>query len=179
MAMSALQTFLFLLLLGVLLVAYFMWRRARSLWGSVGLPQGNIVSMDTTDWGRSDPLYAPRFRLAGKPDYLVRVGQRMIPVEVKPNRRASQPYESDVLQLMAYCLLVEESFGHRPDYGLLRYQERTFRLPYDARLRSLVLDTVAQMRRDLLRRDVHPNHADPSRCDRCGYAEDCGQRVIE
>ena len=175
--MSALQTFLFLVLLGVLLLAYFMWRRARSLWGSVGLPQGDIVSMDTTDWERSDPLYAPRFRLAGKPDYLVRVGQRLIPVEVKPNRRASQPYDSDVLQLMAYCLLVEESFGHRPDYGLLRYQAHTFRLPYDARLRSLVLDTAAQMRRDLVRRDVHPNHADPSRCHFCGYAESCGQRV--
>jgi CRISPR-associated exonuclease Cas4 len=175
--MSAPQVFLLLLLLGILWLAYLLWRRARSLWGSAGLPTGEVVSMDTSAWERSDPLYAPRFHLAGKPDYLVRVGRQLVPVEVKPGRHAAQPYDADVLQLMAYCLLVEETSGEPPAYGLLRYQEHTFRLPYGARLRRLVLDTVAQMRRDLSRRDVHPNHADPVRCRFCGYAQDCGQRV--
>jgi CRISPR-associated exonuclease Cas4 len=175
--MNALPMALLLFLLGVLLLAYLLWRRARSLWGSVGLPQGDIVSMDTTGWERSEPLYASRVRLAGKPDYLVHVGRNLVPVEVKPGRHATQPYDSDVLQLMAYCLLVEETSGRRPDYGLLRYQEHTFRLPYDARRRRLVLDTMTSMRRDLLCRDVHPSHEDALRCRFCGYAQDCGQRV--
>jgi len=177
--MSPLEGVLAILLGGALLLAYLLWHRARLLWRSVGLPKGEIVSMDTMDWQRSDPLYAPRLRLAGKPDYVVRVGPSLVPVEVKPGRRASQPYESDVLQLMAYCLLVEETSGRRPDYGLLCYKTHTFRLAYDGRLRGLVLDTVDQMRRDLLRHDVHPNHADPSRCRFCGYAQDCGQRLVE
>jgi CRISPR-associated exonuclease Cas4 len=177
--MSSLEVVLLLLLCGVLFLAYILWRRARSLRRSAGLPEGQIVSMDTTDWERSGPLYAPRLRLAGKPDYLVRVGHNLVPVEVKPGRQASQPYESDVLQLMAYCLLVEETSGHRPDYGLLRYKTQTFRLAYDARSREIVLDTMARMRSDLLRHDVHPNHSEAARCRYCGYAEDCGQRIGE
>ena len=177
--MSPLQIFLVIFFCVALLVAFLLWRRARSLWGSVGLPPGQVVSMDTTNWERSDPLYAPRLRLTGKPDYLVRSGRSLIPVEVKPGRHASQPYDSDVLQLMAYCLLVEETTGRRPDYGLLRYQTETFRLAYDSRSRGLVLDAIAYMRRDLSRRDVHPNHTDPVRCRFCGYAQDCGQRVEE
>ena len=34
------------------------------------------------------------------------------------------------MQLAAYCLLVEETIGAAPPYGLLRYAERTFRLDY-------------------------------------------------
>ncbi len=175
--MSPLQLVLLVLLCAILLLAYLLWQRARSTWGSAGLPQGQIVSMDTTDWQRSGPLYAPRLGLAGKPDYLVRVGRSLIPVEVKPGRHASRPYESDILQLMAYCLLVEETSGQRPDYGLLRYKTHTFRLAYDERLRGLVLGMLSQMRDDLLCRDVHPNHADPWRCHFCGYADQCGQQI--
>lgn len=175
--MNAREIVLSLLLCSVLLLAYLLWRRARSLWGSAGLPQGEIISMDTTEWERSGPLYAPRLRLAGKPDYLVRVGRSLIPVEIKPGRHAAQPYESDVLQLMAYCLLVEETSSQRPDYGLLRYKNHTFRLPYDDQARSLVLEQVTRMRADLSRHDVHPNHEDAMRCRYCGYAQDCGQRI--
>jgi len=175
--MSPLQLWLFLALLCTLLLTCLLWQRARSLHRVVGLPEGRIVSVDTTDWKRSDPLYSGRFRLTGKPDYLVRVGRRLIPVEVKPGRRAAAPYESDVLQLMTYCLLVEETSGHRPDYGLLRYAEHTFQLPYNARQRRLVLEMVVRMRQDLERRDVHPSHRDPLRCRFCGFAQDCAQRV--
>ena len=65
------------------------------------------------------PLYARRYGLTGKPDYLIERGGAQIPVEVKPGRRAQQPYDSDLMQLAAYCALVEETSGRAPPYGLL------------------------------------------------------------
>jgi len=53
---------------------------------------------------------------------------------VKPNRSSSQPYDSDVLQLAAYCLLVEEIYEQRPEHGLIRYKNQTFAVDYTPQL---------------------------------------------
>ena len=89
-----------------------------------------MIAQDTRGRALEKPLFARRIGLTGKPDYLLDVRGNTIPVEVKPRRRAPRPYESDLMQLAAYCLLVEETIGTAPPYGLLRYAERTApRLP--------------------------------------------------
>jgi CRISPR-associated exonuclease Cas4 len=67
----------------LILSVYFFWRsflqRKRS-----GLPGGRIIYADTSKWGRLEKsLYVPELGLAGKPDYLVEIGDELIPVEVK------------------------------------------------------------------------------------------------
>ena len=85
-----------------LLIAAFGVRR------STGVPWRRIASSDTIAWQRSDaPLIGRRSGLVGAPDYVVRVGRRLVPVEVKHGRRAQKPYASDIMQLAAYCLLIE------------------------------------------------------------------------
>jgi hypothetical protein len=50
--------------------------------------------------------------LTGKPDYILREGEELIPVEHKSRlMSAAGAYEGEILQLAAYCLLVEERFG--------------------------------------------------------------------
>lgn len=44
--------------------------------------------------------------------------------------------DSEVLQLAAYCLLVEETQGQRPAHGLTRYQNQTFAVDYTSHLRA-------------------------------------------
>ena len=44
-----------------------------------------------------------------------------IPVEVKTGRKPKAPFFSHVLQIGAYCLLSEETFGTKPTHGLIRY----------------------------------------------------------
>lgn len=165
--------FLLLLCLGALFL-----RRARRVRLGTGLPQGKIVVADTGSWRRcTEPLYAARYRLAGRPDYVVETGGHHIPVEVKPGRRAAAPYASDVLQLAAYCLLVEETW-ERPPCGLLRYAATTFQIPYTDALRAELLSLLADMRRQRSARHVAPNHQQPERCARCGYREVCGEALV-
>jgi CRISPR-associated exonuclease Cas4 len=154
------------------------------LWGwrqrqQSGVPEGKIIYSDTGAWRRNDrPLFSNRYRLTGKPDYLVRQGGEIIPVEVKSTQlRGRRPYASHVMQLAAYCLLVEDVLGVRPSHGILKYADVTLRIDYDEALRQALLATIQAMRRASGRRDIPRNHNDAIRCRYCGYRGACDQAL--
>ena len=128
---------------------------------------------DTGGKAPAKPLIARQLGLVGKPDYLLEVRGRLVPVEVKPGRRADRPYESDLMQLAAYCVLVEETSGEPPPYGLLRYAEHTFRLDYTSQIRAELLSILGEMRETLAEIDCQRTHDDPWRCASCGFFEQC------
>lgn len=162
-----------LLLAGVLLV----WgsRRLRS---RAGLPAGRVVYSDMRTWRECpEPLYAPSANLAGKPDYLVQRWNYVLPVEVKSSPAPAEPYPSHVMQLAAYCLLVQEEFGQRPPHGLIHYADRTFAVSYTPELEQELLDTIECMREDMRDGYADRNHDDPARCHACSYAAYCDQQL--
>jgi CRISPR-associated exonuclease Cas4 len=143
-----------------------------------GLPWAPIIA-DDAGAGRvlERPLVARRYGLSGKPDYIIERGGRQIPVEVKPGRHAPQPYDSDLMQLAAYCLLLEETSGHAPPYGILRYAENSFRLPYTPEVRAELLAILDEMRELLDAADADRSHNDSRRCAGCGFAEQCEESL--
>jgi CRISPR-associated exonuclease Cas4 len=167
-----------LILLGVALL---WWgRRTRA---ATGLPAGEVVYSDTGLWQEvQQPLLSRRYGLVGRPDYLVQIkeGRRSytVPVEVKSRKRPTQPLDGHVLQLGAYCLLVEDQTKTRPPYGLLRYADATLRIPFDDALRRSVLDGADAIRRARRAPDVLRQHEDPARCRGCGYAHACGEQAL-
>ena len=101
----------------------------------------------------------------------------MVPVEVKSGAAPEQPYESHVLQLAAYCLLVEEQEGRAPPHGILKYDDRAFEIDYTPALRAELLDALDAIRHDLHARNVDRSHDEPARCGGCGYRQRCEQRL--
>lgn len=147
-----------------------------------GLPEGAIIYSDTGK--RRDlvePLRSRRLKLAGKPDYLLERterGKRMvIPVEVKSARAPAAPHAGHALQVGAYCLLVEETMGVTPVYGLVRYADATLPVRFDAGLRAQVLEAMAGVRADRRAATVARSHEAPERCVRCGYRSACGEEL--
>ncbi|MGD2178939.1 MAG: Dna2/Cas4 domain-containing protein, partial [Anaerolineae bacterium] len=115
-----------------------------------GLPEGRLVYTDTGGWHRPErPLCSRRLQLTGKPDYLVESGDHVIPVEAKSGHAPKQPYASHVLQLTTYCLLVEEAYGQRPPYGIIKYADGSLEVDYEPGLEEELLRTVNRMRADL------------------------------
>jgi CRISPR-associated exonuclease Cas4 len=161
-----------LLLLALLVCVWGLRLRRRT-----GLPWAPVVYQDADGRVPEKPLIARRLGLVGKPDYLLDLRGQIIPVEVKPGRRAARPYESDLMQLAAYCVLVEETSGVAPPYGLLRYAERTFRLDYTELAREEVLAILDEMRADLDEPDCDRSHDDQRRCLNCGFFEQCDQAI--
>jgi len=152
---------------------------SRRAWSETRLPAGQIIYSDASRWQRAErPLFSRRHQLAGKPDYVVRQGRAIIPVEVKSSRAPTAgPREGHVLQLAAYCLLVEETEGARPAYGLIKYADQTFRVDNTLELTRTLLATLDAMRHDMGRGQSRPSHTDPARCRRCGVRASCEERL--
>lgn len=162
--------------LALLLLALVALIGALRLRAATGLPWAPVVYRDTNAQSPERPLVARRIGLVGKPDYLIERRGYLIPVEVKPGRNAARPYESDLMQLAAYCLLIEETTGVAPPYGLLRYADRTFRLSYTPRVREATLALIAEMRA-ALDNECDRSHDDPARCYGCGFFAMCDQAL--
>ena len=163
--------FFALLALGLLLL--WLARRGRA---HSGLPQGRLVYTDTGGWGRLErPLFSRELLLTGKPDYLVVDRADVIPVEVKSGPAPAQPYPSHILQLASYCLLVEECYGRRPPYGIIKYPDRAFEVDYTPELEDELLATLDRMRADLADGSAPRSHDEPRRCQACGYRQQCDQ----
>ncbi len=168
---------LLLALVFLILALFLFWQSSRQR-RAAGLPSGRIVYTDTRAWGKVEkPLYDPDLRLTGKPDYLVERNGHIIPVEVKSGRAPRAPYDSHILQLAAYCYLVEKTFGKRPPYGILHYANRDFAVDYTPALRATLLDVIAEMRRDEHRTNVDRSHEDARRCLGCGFRHHCDQAI--
>jgi CRISPR-associated exonuclease Cas4 len=161
-----------LLALALLLVMFALRLRSRT-----GLPWTPVTFSDTAGQILEKPLVARQLGLTGKPDYLLELRGCTIPVEVKPGRRARVPYESDLMQLAAYCVLLEETTGEPPPFGLLRYAEQTFRLDYTPHVRADLLALLEEMRADLVVDDCERSHDDVARCRACGFCDICDQSL--
>jgi CRISPR-associated exonuclease Cas4 len=140
--------------------------------------RGRVVASDSVVSRPSRVLRSAHYGIAGKPDYLVQEHGRIAPVELKPSRESDSPWLRDVVQLAAYCLLLEETEPRFAGYGYLRYAHRTFRIDFTERVRKELLQTIAGMRADLAASDVLPNHHDPRRCARCMLVSVCGRVVV-
>lgn len=167
--------------IAMLLLATLLWIRMSSVEKrqKAGLPPGKVLYADNGIWHpQSAPLASPTLRLAGKPDYLVEQRDGMIvPVEIKSRAAPIEPHHSHVMQVAAYCLLVSEAYGIRPNHGIIQYRDRAFAVAYTPQLEEQLLDTLTDMRHDMSAFDVNRNHAQPQRCAACGMRNACDQRI--
>lgn len=141
-------------------------RRRDRAWGS-------LVAVDA---GRGVTLRSGRYRLVGRPDELRRRPDgRLVPVEIKSRTTPPRgPAPSHVVQVRAYCLLVEESTGRAPPYGILRYSDQEFRVGWDAEARRELLAVWEELERP------YDGHATPSpgRCAHCPWVDVCDARAV-
>jgi CRISPR-associated exonuclease Cas4 len=137
---------------------------------SYGIPDGLILYSDLNV--PADPLFSRRYRLIGKPDYIVRKENQCIPVEVKSGK-GSHPHQSQVLQLAAYCQILEDITGVFVPEGLLVYNNVPYTIRYDPKLRFELETVMKTMRASLRRGDIQRNHHESGRCRYCSMRQYC------
>jgi CRISPR-associated exonuclease Cas4 len=149
---------------------------------TTGVPVAAPVLASDTGTGSPDTLEAPALLIRGRPDYVLRERgrQRVYPVEVKPTRDSTTLYESDALQLTAYMLLVEASYGNAfAGYGLVRYRSAEFRVPLTPELRRRCIAAADGVRRARRATDVRRSHAVTARCRGCAVRDRCDDALSE
>ncbi len=164
----------------LLALALWLYSASRSTRAATGLPEGEVIYTDDGVWqAQRESLTSPTLRLTGRPDYLVRQSNGLIiPVEVKSAESPPHPHLSHVMQLAAYCLLVDEHFGVRPSHGILQYRDNAFAIDYTEELEADLLDTLANMRSAMFDEvDSLRHHSSPARCRACGVRAACDERL--
>ena len=151
------------------------WLKERS-----GVPDGDVVYDDAGSWYEvAQPLFSKELMLAGKPDYVV-AGENgtLIPDEVKSTKAPKKPYPGHIMQLAAYCALVESHFGQRPSHGIIRYDDRSFNVDYSRKLEHELYAILEEMRFDLEEDEVPRNHDAWQRCNGCGFKDVCSESLV-
>ncbi len=165
-----------LLAVALILVLLALWFKK-----TTGLPSGRLVYADTDQLQAvPKPLFDPILRLAGKPDYVTRLDNgALVPVEFKSMSAPAKPYESHIYQVLAYCYLLEQSYGQRPPYGLIRYQDKSFEVSYTEADKEAFLTLVNRLRLAEACSDAPGRtHNTITRCRGCGYKENCDQSLV-
>ncbi|MCG3209112.1 MAG: hypothetical protein FOGNACKC_02731 [Anaerolineae bacterium] len=167
---------------GLLLLALGGWLFVRSiaLRRRSGLPHGRLVYADTHghNWQPApQPLFSAKYQLVGKPDYLVQTPAGLIPVEVKTGAAPRVPYLGHILQLAAYCLLVEETTGQTPPHGLLKYADALFEVDFNRDLRAELMQVMAEVRQARLADEAPRSHDQPGKCAACGFVDRCDEAL--
>lgn len=117
-------------------------------------------------------FFSKKYGLTGKPDFILKTKDGLLPLEIKHSEKPKQPYFSHVMQLISYCLLMEES-GNRPRYGFIRYKGgKAFSIPYTENMKSSLLKTMQEMR-DYLDSGEGPEPIRKYRCEKCSYQSEC------
>lgn len=178
--MAGLQLGWIALGLALALLGLFVFLRARDMWSESGLPAGKVLYSDSGTWyPQSKPLFDRRLGLTGKPDYLVEAaGGQIIPVEVKSRNAPRKPLPGHVMQLAAYCALVESAYQLRPGYGILQYADRAFSIEFTPELENDLYYLLHEMRGDLRESDLPRNHRDRRRCQACGHRRHCADCLM-
>jgi CRISPR-associated exonuclease Cas4 len=114
---------------------------------ALGLPEGELVYEDAD--GQGEPLTSSAYPLVGKPDYVVRAPDgHPVPVELKLNvSDVTAPHSNHVVQLGAYCLILEDYFEHPPTHGIVRYADCEFTVEYTPALRKKVIRLLGAMQK--------------------------------
>src|SRR5690348_1275667 len=113
----------------------------------LGLPEGELVYEDAD--GQGEPLSSSAYPLVGKPDYIVKLPDgRPVPIELKLTvHDVTAPHTNHMIQLAAYCLILEDYFVQAPTHGILRYADREFTVEYTPALKKKVIRLLTEMAR--------------------------------
>lgn len=160
------------------LLAFHLFFRGRAdeLGRQARVVRGDVSYVDT-ERRRPEVLVSPTLPVEGRPDYVVEQEGLPVPVEVKTGKTPKRPYDSHILQLAAYCHLVEAETGTRPDHGIIEYPGRKFEMPFTTRVEDELVRTLLRIQLAERTGQAHRNHRSKARCAGCARRHGCPERL--
>jgi CRISPR-associated exonuclease Cas4 len=164
------------LILLILIINEYRSRRHRLIEAhhkDLSLPAGELVYEDAD--GQGEPLTSDQYPLVGKPDYIIKLDDgRLVPVELKLNvHNTTTPYSNHVMQIAAYCLILEDYSGVLPTHGILRYADREFTVEYTPALRRKVIRLLNEMQQYNEQQAPPLTRQKAAKCRACTYQPTC------
>jgi CRISPR-associated exonuclease Cas4 len=152
-------------------------KTASKLRKDYGIESGAIEYVDSLD-NTTKILTSEKYGLSGRPDYILKKEDGLVPVEVKTGRTPKGPLFSHILQLAAYFLLIEENYKTRPPYGIIKYSDKEQEIENDEELKKILIAKLREMREILKTKQAHRNHKRESKCRFCSRREICPEKLV-
>lgn len=151
-------------------------RKIKKLKDKHNIPSGKITYQDLSKPAK--PFFSKRYRITGKPDYIIKNNNYFIPIELKSGA-CKEPQKNHILQLAAYCQLLEENYGRFCPYGIIVFSDKSkFKIPFDPKIRFELESTIKNMRQIMKTGKISRNHNDLSRCKNCSVKQYCDFKFI-
>jgi len=162
---------------GILIsLSVIMKKKARKLKMKHRIQEGIITYSDLNEPAKA--FFSRRYRIAGKPDYIVKRNNRYIPVEVKSGTY-NRPQKNHVFQLASYCHLLEENYRSFVPYGILVYNSiNQYKIPFDPKIRFELESVIKNMRQSLKSGKIIRNHNDYYKCKSCSMRTYCNVKIV-
>ncbi len=140
------------------------------------IQEGNIIYSDLNVPEKA--FFSKRFRITGKPDYIVKKDGYYIPVEIKTGIH-QKAQNNHIFQLMAYCLLLEENYNCFVPYGILVYNDslKSYKISYDPKMRFKLESLIKEMKKSLKSDKINRNHYEIKKCIKCSLRKYCNQKL--
>lgn len=158
-----------------IIISKIVKRKTKKLRKRHNIQEGKITYSDLNK--PEKPLFSKRYRITGKPDYIVRTNKHYIPVEFKTGTH-NKPQKNHIFQLAGYCQLLEDNYGSFVPYGILVYNdEQQYKIPYDPKIRFELESTITSMRRIMKTGRIERNHCNYYRCKSCSMITYCDVKI--
>ena len=124
------------------------------------------------DKKEGERLFSEKYELAGKPDFVLEKDGKYFPLILKRSKKPKQPYFSHVMQLVSYCLLLEEN-GNKVENGFIQYSDNEpFFIPYDEKMKEYLLSVLNEMR-EAFDNEKFEKTSNMNKCEKCVHKEEC------
>ena len=116
--------------------------------------------------------------LRGRPDQITKIGDDLIPVELKTGRVPNNPHKSHRFQILAYLHLLESLTGSPPPFGFLRYgSETVYAIEWNQQERENLLSVIQDIQRISVEGGAKRDHERPGKCESCSRRQECPDRL--
>lgn len=131
-----------------------------------------------SDGGDSILLEDLETGLRGRPDQITRIGNDLIPVELKTGKIPIKPHKSHRFQILAYLHLIESMTGSPPPFGFLRYgTESVFSIDWNAKEKANLFSVIKEIQQVTVQGGAKRDHNRLGKCESCSRKEGCPDRL--
>jgi len=126
------------------------------------------------DKKEGEKLFSEKYELAGKPDFVLEKDGKFFPLILKKSKKPKQPYFPHIMQLISYCLLLEEN-GKKVENGFIQYSdEEPFFILFDSKMKEYLLSVLNEMR-EAFEKGNFERTLNKNKCEKCVHREECNK----
>jgi CRISPR-associated exonuclease Cas4 len=140
------------------------------------IQNGKIIYSDLNKPEKA--IFSKRYKIIGKPDYILKKDEYLIPVELKTGKHFLSK-KNHIYQVAAYCQILEDYYNCYVPYGILVYKDtkKQFKIKYDPKLRFELLSIIKEMRKYKNFDSIQRNHFDIKKCINCSLRKYCNNKL--